>query len=642
MRKKKKNMIGKAEELFFDLPLFAALQPQGGITFQEPNYIITGDGYEKIIHIYGLPTKIKDYWLCTLTQQTDCITTLDIMTRDTAEVQKNINSAIKEERGREMSAGGDYQTIYNSQQRQIMLQSLYDEITSMGEVVKMVHIRLYVSGRSLVMLEEKVGQIMKFLEGNEFKPAVLINECEREWKALFQPYEVQAREPFTMKGQTLMSEQIAGGYPFNFSYLKDEGGDLLGFTNNNGVVVFNEFTKTEKRKHYNSVVIGDMGSGKSTLLKKRFTYHAALGNYIRCFDVSGEFTNLTKEFGGRVIKCDSESSMLNPLEIMKAADDERTSFSIHISKVCTFYQCLVPSVTDELMIKLQNMLHDFYDSLELTPRAGRSVIGLSANRYPTFSDFCSFLREDVQKKEAAALEKNEVKRALLIDDIRQEQQIYDALSSMVKSYGQMFDGHTSISNLVDEKIVTFDISGIKDMDKRVFAAQLFNMMYFCWDNCIGNGQMMKELYEKGEYSFSDVERFLILIDESHRWVNTQFPYILERVAVLMREARKYFGGITLASQSFRDYAPDGTSDQTMELLKVIFELTQYKFIFKQDTSVLPLIDKLFGKIVTPWQRDKIPYLSMGETILIISGDRNIFFKVWLSERYEKNLFAGGA
>ena len=641
MRKKKKNST-KKEDVFFDLPLFAALQPQGGITFKEPNYIITGDGYAKIIHIYGLPTKIKDYWLSSLTQQTDCITTLDIMTRDTAEVQKNINSAIKEERGRELSAGGDYQTIYSSQQRQIMLQSLYDEITSMGEVVKMVHIRLYVSGRSLVMLEEKVGQIMKFLEGNEFKPTVLLNEGEREWKALFQPYEIQAREPFTMKGLTLMSEQIAGGYPFNFSYLKDEGGDLLGFTNNNGVVVFNEFTKTEKRKHYNSVVIGDMGSGKSTLLKKRFAYHAALGNYIRCFDVSGEFTGLTKEFGGRVIKCDSDSSMLNPLEIMKAADDERTSFSIHISKVCTFYQCLVPSVTDELMIKLQNLLHDFYESIDLTPKPGRSVIGLPAGQYPTFTEFCTFVKKSIQEKEDSALGENEVKRVLLIKVIEQEQQIYEALSSMIKSYGQMFDGHTTISNLVDEKIVTFNISNIKDMDKRVFAAQLFNMMYFCWDNCIGNGQMMKELYERGELAFEDVERFLILIDESHRWVNTQFPFILERVAVLMREARKYFGGISLASQSFRDYAPDGTSDQAMERLKVIFELTQYKFIFKQDTSVLPLIDKLFGKIVTPWQRDKIPYLSMGETVLVISGDRNLFFKVWLSERYEKNLFAGGA
>ena len=105
MRKKKKSSTKKEDGVFFDRPLFAALQPQGGITFKEPNYIITGDGYAKIIHIYGLPTKIKDYWLSSLTQQTDCITTLDIMTRDTAEVQKNINSAIKEERGRELSAG---------------------------------------------------------------------------------------------------------------------------------------------------------------------------------------------------------------------------------------------------------------------------------------------------------------------------------------------------------------------------------------------------------------------------------------------------------------------------------------------------------------------------------------------------------
>ena len=32
-----------------------------------------------------------------------------------------------------------------------------------------------------------------------------------------------------------------------------------------------------------------MGSGKSTLLKKRFKANASIGNYIRCFDVSGEF-----------------------------------------------------------------------------------------------------------------------------------------------------------------------------------------------------------------------------------------------------------------------------------------------------------------------------------------------------------------
>ena len=138
-------------------------------------------------------------------------------------------------------------------------------------------------------------------------------------------------------------------------------------------------------------------------------------------------------------------------------------------------------------------------------------------------------------------------------------------------------------------------------------------------------------------------RFLILIDESHRWVNTKYPYILDRITVIMREARKYFAGIVLASQSFRDYNPGSAAGSAaVDKLKVVFELTQYKFIFKQDSSVLPLIDDLFGRMLSPWQRQKIPYLAKGETILSISGDRNIFFKVWLSKQYEEKLFSGGA
>lgn len=153
---------------------------------------------------------------------------------------------------------------------------------------------------------------------------------------------------------------------------------------------------------------------------------------------------------------------------------------------------------------------------------------------------------------------------------------------------------------------------------------------------------MKAQYESKALSFEDVVRFLIIIDESHRWINAKFEFILDLIIVILREARKYFVGVTLASQSIRDYAPEGSSSEAIEKLKIIFELTQYKFIFKQDSSVLPLIDKLFGGVLSPWQREKIPYLEQGETILSIAGDRNIFFKVWLSKQYEEQLFAGGA
>lgn len=38
-----------------DSELFEYIQPAGGITFKEPNYIMTGDGYVRCLHLYQLP-----------------------------------------------------------------------------------------------------------------------------------------------------------------------------------------------------------------------------------------------------------------------------------------------------------------------------------------------------------------------------------------------------------------------------------------------------------------------------------------------------------------------------------------------------------------------------------------------------------
>lgn len=636
---KRKKQSTKATDRI-DLPLFSYIQPQGGITFAAPNYITTGDGYTKIIHIYRLPTRLDDYWLSDITRQKDCITVIDASTRDKREVQKNINRALQEEFSREQHAT-NYQEIYDSQKRQHQLQLMYDEVKSMGEVVKMMHFRIFVSGKSLVSVEEQCGEIMENLEADEYMPTILLNEGEREWKSLWQSYTRQAAEPFAIKGLSLMTEQIAGGYPFKFSSLEDDSGDLLGFTGCGGCVVYDEFAKTDRRKHYNTLAVGDMGSGKSTFLKKRFRSRAERGDFVRCFDISGEFTQLTREFGGKIIKCDGQHGLLNPLEILRSGDDDGTNYVRHISKVSAFYQCLVPGTTYETLIDLQNILRSLYERFELVPGEGKRITGLPANRYPTFSDLAAYIKEEMDVKTDEAAKADDVRKALLIQEVSQLNSIYKAISSLVRNYGQMFDGHTTIDNIVDEKIVTFDISTIKDLDN-IFVAQLFNMTYFCWDNAVANGGYMKAQYESKARSFEDVVRFLIIIDESHRWINAKFEFILDLIIVILREARKYFVGVTLASQSIRDYAPEGSSSEAIEKLKIIFELTQYKFIFKQDSSVLPLIDKLFGGVLSPWQREKIPYLEQGETILSIAGDRNIFFKVWLSKQYEEQLFAGGA
>lgn len=132
----------------------------------------------------------------------------------------------------------------------------------------------------------------------------------------------------------------------------------------------------------------------------------------------------------------------------------------------------------------------------------------------------------------------------------------------------------------------------------------------------------------------------MIIDESHRWINTKKRHALESITIYLREARKYFGGIILASQSIRDYVPEGSGVEEIDELKKIFELTQYKFIFHQESNVLPLLDKVFENTLTISQRNKIPKLEVGETILCISSDKNLEFKVYLTKEDER-LFQGG-
>lgn len=634
---RKKTKVIKKEE-YIDIPLLSSLQPQGGITFKDPSFINTGSGYVKVIHIYGLPGILTDYWLENVFSIRDTIATIDIATRDKNEVKKNINKSIKEEYARERAAK-DFEEMYDAQQRQARLQSMYDEIQSLGESVKMVHFRIFVPGRNLLELEAKVDKMMGNLEADHFMPTILLNEGKREYESLFLPFEEQHKSLFYIKGHSLMTEQLAGGYPFHYSSLEDRHGTLLGFTNCGGPVVFDIFEKTQQRSYYNGIIIGTQGSGKSTTLKKLFEVRAAEGDFVRCFDIAGEFKALTREFGGKIIKCDGTEGMLNPFEILRAGDDEFTSFAKHISKISTLYKCLKPSMKDEEVIKLENLLKEFYTKEDLIPDNGKAITGLPASNYPTFSGFEEFLLTKIDElssiKDVGAVEQEGLARQLLIII-----SIEEITNNVIGNYGKMLDGVTSVDSITDEKIVTFDISTIKDLGN-VFIAVIFNMISLCWDNCIANGSIMKNLWENSASEYEDIVKSIIIMDEAHRYINARMPKILENIITYLREARKYFIAFLLASQNLRDYMPEGLNDSNIDLIKTVFELMQYKFILKQDSAVIPLLQTVFSGAFTFSQIQKIPKLSQGQVILSIAGDKSIEFKVWLSTEYEKPLHQGG-
>ena len=646
---KKKTKVEHIQEETYDPYLLEQIQPSGGITFQDTRYVETGTGYETCIHVYDFPQKLDDFWMAKVCKSNNTVVTVDISTDNVMEVQKNINRSMKEQQYRYMEAQ-NFQEKYDAKQRFQEMERLYEEISSLGEVIKLLHIRIFVADHSYIRLEEKVKNILAKLESNGFRAAIFLNETKTEWESMYRPYkEQQSEDLFFIYGQPLTSNALAAGNPFHFSSLQDPCGDFLGKTPCGGNVLFDEFHKSKTRRFYNSLAVGTMGSGKSTLLKKRFLTNAIKGNYVRTFDISGEFTTLTKTLGGKVLKLDGTNGILNPLEVLKAEEGEEISFTRHISKVSTIYKFLTEGSADtEEIIEFEELLRELYRTFGMELIGGKvksQVTGLPANRYPTFSDFLEYIErkmEDIQRKSKGyeAVELDLVKhRMAIMDKIRR------VLSNITNTYGSLFDGHTSIDNILDEQIVTFDLSTIKEMKPSVFDAQIFNMISLCWDNCVTNGKLMMERLrkakgEEGALDPEQVTKFLMIIDESHRWINTKKRHALESITIYLREARKFFGGIMLASQSIRDYVPEGSGAEEIDDLKKIFELTQYKFIFHQEADTLPLLDKVFESTLTQSQRNKIPKLEIGENILCIASDRNLEFKVHLTKE-EDRIFEGG-
>lgn len=635
---KKEKRTKKPER---DMNLLNEIKPAGGITFKDVKYITTGSGYEGCIHIYKFPENIDTYWMAKVCNINGTVVLVDISTDNMSEVKKNLNKSMKEQVGRRIGAR-DFAELYDADKRLDEMKRMYDEIKSYNEVIKLVHIRIFLADRSFESLEKKIKNIMDKLETDSgFLTTIYLNESKSEYKSMTRSYKKQKEEMFFPKGQSLTATGVAHGDPFHFSSLDDETGEFLGTTPCGGNVLLDIFQKTSTRLYYNFLAIGEMGSGKSTLLKKQFKSNAIKGNYVRTFDISGEFTILTKTLGGKVIKLDGSEGILNPLEILKAGDDENISFTRHISKVSTFYKFLVGgSVDAEEIAEFEDVLKQLYSNFGLWSDDRRNIqcTGLPAASYPTFTDYLNFLTEsmeEMQNEKYSHLEEQVVVKTLLLRD-----KIRKVIKNIVDTYGTLFDGHTSIDNILDEQIVTFDISTLKELKDEVFDAMIINIISLCWDNCVTNGKLMLNMLREGKIKLWDVTRFLILIDESHRWLNAKKTHALDLVSVYLREARKYFGGIGLASQRAADYVPEGSDSDAVNKLKNIFELTQYKFVFRQSSNAKKLLYQIFDGELTGTQIEKIPKLEIGQCILLISGDKNIEFKVHLTKD-EDMLFSGG-
>src|SRR5699024_6858647 len=276
---------------------------------------------------------------------------------------------------------------------------LFDKLSSQQEVVKLINLRLFVHDRTLAGLENKVGDILNELISLKFQGKVNLNETKEDWLSLFLPYEKLIDLDKQRIGRGMTAETLAAGLPYNFSQLNDRTGSELDMTCSGGNVLFELFHKDGQRRFYNGVVVGTMGSGKSTLLKKIAMENYARNNFIRGFDVVGEFEGIVSEMNGHMISLDGSQGIINPLQVFKTVtssegdeitaeqekQDDIDSFKQHISKISIFYTFLSGQPSDSEIKEFKKLLRSFYHEKGFFDM-DRLITGLEPHDYPIFEE----------------------------------------------------------------------------------------------------------------------------------------------------------------------------------------------------------------------------------------------------------------
>lgn len=619
--------------------LISKIQPQGGIQFEE-DFIKKGDGYETCIHIYDYPSNVDDFWLKNLFDKQDTIVTLDVGYSNKNKLFSSLDKSLQEQETRFYDSRNrvskiEAQTTYNQ------LNELTEEITNDGEILNLINIRFYLFDRTKAGLEKKIKSFLEDLPRG-FKGAIYLNETEIEWRNLFQSFTLTSNEITKRSGKAVTSSCIGAGYPFNFTYLDDYNGIYLGRTNNGGNVLWNLFYKDEARRYYNAVILGQMGSGKSTLLKKIFKDYYALGHKIRVLDVTGEFKTLTEYLGGTVISLDGTNGIINPLQIYATMTigestevDYEGCFVSHITKVKNMYNLVNGGNTSEEELKeFTKILREFYIDYGITQD---KCTTFSSEEYPIFSELSDYIKEILWQDEKNGIVNNN------ITEVRSKrlQNIILTIDEMVNTYGRLFNSHSTMQGFDNERIVCFDIKNLQQFGENIFNAQMNSALDMIWNSALTSGIKEKNAYENKEKSIDEIEGYIILADEFHRYTNASNIPLVDKFTQFEREGRKYFAGLLFATQSIRDVVPAGDNDIIKDKIRTLFELTQYKFIMQQDSNSKEALREIFEGQLSESEIQEIPKLSQGNSILSINGVKNILMHIYASDE-EINLFKGGA
>ena len=151
----------------------------------------------------------------------------------------------------------------------------------------------------------------------------------------------------------------------------------------------------------------------------------------------------------------------------------------------------------------------------------------------------------------------------------------------IKGIRAYFDGQSTISINRDCPFVNFDISMLPDAEKK-----LARQIAIAWVN--------ENFIKKNSEKMDATNKLVVILDEVHECYKDDFAR--DTVDITVREARKRYVGIILATQTLKEY---DNYPETQAILKLV----ECKFVFKQDYQDRDYLVESLG--ITPSQADII-------------------------------------
>lgn len=349
---------------------------------------------------------------------------------------------------------------------------------------------------------------------------------------------------------------LASTFPFTSAVMTQNKGVLYGMNQQNGsLIIFDRFSL----ENANEIVFGKSGAGKSFLIKLEIMRQFMMGTEVIVVDPEGEYGTLTKTLGGELVEFSSNSPVkINPFDLSQIYEEGENELGLKILSLHALLRLIMGELDPAHDAALDSALIETYRQKGITPDPATQK-----NRPPLMEDLYKTLlgmENSVAKEMAFRLEK------------------------FIKgSASGIFNQHTNFD--LNNPLTVFDI---KNLEEELRPVAMHIILDYVWT------KVKRSL-----------KRRLLILDEA--WYMMKFEDSASFVYSIAKRARKYYLGLTTATQDVEDFLKT-------EYGKAVLTNSSLQILLKQGTAEVDLVGETF-------------YLSEGERELLLAADvgEGLFF-----------------